>query len=345
MPDMKPHEFDRMLRSGGSLPRMIVIYGPDKGLVSERAALAARKSGIALDDPFALVRLDASDVQKDAGRLIDEVNGLGLFGGSKLVWLKGAMNEKGLVDALQSLTQTPPDQSYLIVEAGDLKKGAALRKVAETSREVVSVACYADDERALNELIDGILQEEGKRITPAARELLIANLGGDRIASRGEVRKLALYCLQEQQIEEHHVREIIGDASATSIDDAIDALLQGDREGMIRAVQSLLSAKTAIYQLLNAVLRQFQTLDTLRAEMDRSGMSAAQVVGEHGRHIFFKRKPIITSALNVWTTPKLSREMARLQATILTSQKNASISDSIALQLMLSLALQSTQRR
>ena len=334
-----------MLRSGSSLPRLIVIYGPDKGLVSERAALAAAKTGIALDDPFAVVRLDAADVQKDAGRLIDEVNGLGLFGGNKLVWLKGAMNEKGLVDGLQALTQTPPDQSYLIVEAGDLKKGSALRKVAEGSREVTSVACYADDQRSLNELIDSILQEQGKRISPAARQLLVENLGGDRIASRGEVRKLALYCLKEPQIEEQHVRDIIGDASATSIDDAIDALLQGDRESMIRAVQSLLSAKTAIYQLLNAVLRQFQTLDTLRSEMDRSGLTASQAVAEYGKSIFFKRKPIITGALSAWTAPKLSREMTRLQSTILTSQKNPAIADSIALRLMLSLALQSGQRR
>jgi DNA polymerase III delta subunit len=72
----------------------------------------------------------------------------------------------------------------------------------------------ADDARALNALIDQELGLEGLRISPAARERLTEALGGDRIASRNEIRKLALYCRGMGSIEEDHVLEIVGDASA-----------------------------------------------------------------------------------------------------------------------------------
>jgi DNA polymerase III subunit delta len=79
MADIKSHEFDAFLQRPLK-DRLYLIYGPDRGLVSERAAQIAAKTGIALDDPFSLIKLDAADLQQDAGRLLDEVNGIGLFG-------------------------------------------------------------------------------------------------------------------------------------------------------------------------------------------------------------------------------------------------------------------------
>lgn len=334
-----------MLRSAGSLARILILFGPDRGLVSERAKKAAAHSGVPLDDPFAVTQLDVTDIQKDHGRLSDEMNSIGLFGGEKLVWVKGANNEKPLIDGLAAVAESPPQAAWLIIEAGDLKKTSALRKIAVSNRNITAVPCYTDDARSLNELIDEVLSADGKKITPGARARLLESLGGDRIASRGEVRKLALYCLHDTIIEEQHVLDIIGDASATSIDDAIDALLLGNRSALITATQKILSSKTPIYQLLNSVLRQFQTLDLLRNEMDRQGLSASQTIADHGRQIFFKRKPIMTQALGVWTAPKIARELNRLQSTVLLSQRNPAIADNIAVQLLLSLTLQSVPRR
>lgn len=344
MSELKPQEFERLLRSSSALPRIIVIFGPDRGLVSERAEAAAARTGIALSDPFAVTKIEASDLQKAPGRLIEEMQSIGLFGGEKLVWVRNATNEKALVDGVATLAAKELE-AYLIIEAGDLKKGSALRKAAEAARSIASVPCYADDQASLNGLIDDILKETGQRITSAARARLLANLGGDRRASRGEIRKLALYCAKEPEIDEQHVIDIIGDVSETSLDNLIDALLGGDTNAMIAALEALISAKTAIYQVLNAVLRQFQMLDTLRAEMDRSRQSASQVIQTHGKHIFFKRRNVITQALSVWTAPKLTRELSRLQTMVLTSQKNPQIAESVAAQLLLSLTQQSVIRK
>jgi DNA polymerase-3 subunit delta len=345
MSELKPQEFDRLLRSSSALPRLIVIFGPDRGLVSERAEAAAARTGVALNDPFAVTKIEAADLQKAPGRLQEEMQSIGLFGGEKLVWVRNAGNEKALVDGLSALTAFDNLKAYLIIEAGDLKKGASLRKTAELARSIASVPCYADDQASLNTLIDEVLSETGQRISPAARARLLENLGGDRRASRGEIRKLALYCTHEPLIEEQHVLDIIGDVSETSLDNLIDALLGGDAGAMIAALEALIAAKTAIYQVLNAVLRQFQVLDTLRAEMDRSRQSASQVIQTHGKQIFFKRRNIIAQALSVWTAPKLSRELSRLQSMVLTSQKNPQIAGSVAAQLLLSLTQQSIAKR
>ncbi|MGI0523232.1 DNA polymerase III subunit delta [Rhizobium giardinii] len=344
MSEIKSHEFDGFLQRPLRDNRLYLVYGPDRGLVSERAGQIAAKTGVALDDPFSLIKLDASDLQQSPGRLLDEVNTIGLFGGEKLVWIRAAGTEKTLVDSFSALAQQPPDGSYVIIEAGDLKKGTGVRKIGETARSVVAIACYSDDARALNGLIDHELGQEGLRITPAARQRLNEALGGDRIASRNEIRKLALYCRGLAMIEEEHVSEIVGDASAISVDDAIDAVLKGDVDGLQHAIRKITASKTAIFLVLQACLKQFQLLDLMRAEMDDRRQQPSQVIATLGRHLHFRRKPLVEAALKTWTLPAIGRELGRLQTAIYQSRTRQSLEDSIAMQTLLAITLQSARR-
>jgi DNA polymerase-3 subunit delta len=79
------------------------------------------------------------------------------FGGDKLIWIRGACQREVSGRSLAALAQKPPEQTFLIVEAGDLKKGSLLRKASEAARSIMTIPCYADDVRALNGLIDAEL--------------------------------------------------------------------------------------------------------------------------------------------------------------------------------------------
>jgi DNA polymerase III subunit delta len=343
MAEIKSHEFDRFVDRGSETYRIFVIYGPDRGLVSERASLIVKKSGITQDDPFSMLKMDVSDLQNDPGRLLDEVNSLGLFGGDKLVWLRGASNEKALLDALGILAAGPAPANMLVIEAGDLKKGSGLRKLAEPSRMIAVIPCYADDARALNSLIDSELALDGLGISPAARRHLLELLGGDRIASRNEVRKLALYCRGKGTVEEEDVSAIIGDASNVSTDEAVDAILTGNLPALRHSMQKVSTSKTPIFLVLQSCLKQFQMMDLMRAEMDEKNLQVGQVMMTLGRHIHFKRKPLIEKALRSWTAHALQRETERLQAAVLHSRQKQSLEDSIAFQTLMAIAIQSAR--
>jgi DNA polymerase-3 subunit delta len=344
MAEIKSHEFDGFLQKSVRHYRVFVIYGPDRGLVNERASQIAKTTGVDLQDGFALIRLDVGDLQSDPGRLLDEVNAFGLFGGEKLIWIRGAANEKSLVDGLQYLGSHPPEGSYVIIEAGDLKKGSGLRKVAEGERSIACIACYQDDARALNALIDSELSSANLRITPAARELLLESIGGDRIASRNEVRKLMLYCLNEPVVDEQHVFDIVGDASAISTDEVVDAVLNGDPDGFLHAIQKVVASKTAVFLVLQSCMKQFQQLEAMRIEMEERQQQPSQVMQTLGRGIHFKRKPVIEKTLRNWNSQDLGREASRLNAAIFQSRQRAALEDNLAIQTLLATTLQSARR-
>ena len=344
MAEIKSHEFEGFLQKSARHYRLFVIYGPDRGLVAERAAQIAKTTGVDLSDGFALIRLDIGDIQADPGRLIDEVNAFGLFGGEKLIWIRGAANEKQLVDGLSHLATHAPEGSYVLIEAGDLKKGSALRKVAESERSIACIPCYQDDARALSALIDAEMAGSNLRITPAARELLLESIGGDRIASRNEIQKLILYCLKDQLVDEQHVLDIVGDASAVSTDEVVDAVLGGDPDGFLHAIQKVIASKTAVFLVLQGTMKQLQLLETMRLEMEERQQQAGQVMQTLGRGIHFKRKPIIEKALRNWNSSDIARETARLNAAILQTRQNAALEDNTAIQTLLATTLQSARR-
>lgn len=339
MADIKAYEFDQFIKRRARDFRIFLVYGPDRGLVSERAAELAKMTGIDLGDAFSFMRLEAGDINSDPGRLFDEANSTGLFGGEKLIWIKGAGADKTLSEALSGLAQNPPSDAWIIVEAGDLKKGANLRKAAEQAAAAMAIPCYADDAKSLNLLIDEELTAAGLRISADARSALQACLGGDRIASRNEIRKLALYARDDGLIEESHVSAIVGDASAISADDAVDAVLKGDLAGFHHAIQKVVTSKTPVFLVLQGCLRQLQLLDLMRTEIDGRRASIQDAVNTHGRHLHFRRKPVVESALRNMSAQVIVTEMNRLQAAVLQSRQRASLEDTVAMQALLATTL------
>ncbi|TIM85505.1 MAG: DNA polymerase III subunit delta, partial [Mesorhizobium sp.] len=71
------------------------------------------------------------------------------------------------------------------------------------------------------------LRKAGMSMTLEARQALRRNLGGDRLASRGEIEKLVLYAYGQSEIGLDDVKATSGDVSGLSFDDAVDALLDG----------------------------------------------------------------------------------------------------------------------
>ena len=339
MAEIKAHEFDQFVKRRTGNHRLFLVYGPDRGLVSERAEILAKGSGVDLSDAFSFMRLDAPDLSGNPGRLYDEAQSSGLFGGNKLIWIKGAGADKGLADAVATLAGELADSVTIIIEAGDLKKGANLRRAAETASAALAIPCYADDTRSLNALIDIELEAYNLGITSEARQALLDCLGGDRIASRNEIRKLALYAMNEGRVELQHVLDIVGDASSVSTDDAVDCVLAGNRQGFLAAMQKVTSSKTPVFLVLQGCLRMFQLLDVMRADMDDKRLGAAEAMNIHARHLHFRRKPVVEGALKQWNAAAITNELNRLQATVLQTRQRAALEDTIATQTLLATTL------
>jgi DNA polymerase-3 subunit delta len=323
---VKAHEADRALRSLGRDIRVVLIYGPDHGLVSERAEALANQHIAGGSDSFQLVRLDGSDVAADPMRLVDEANTIGLFGDQRAI--RVSSTSRSLAAAVEPLLATPPVDALIVLEGGDLARNHALRVMVERAKAGLAVPCYADTGRTLDALIDPILQDHGMGITKDARTLLLSRLGADRQLSRREIEKLAVYCMGKARIDVADVDMIVGDAAARDVDDVVDGLFSGSLERMDRSFKRLTLAGEDPVVLLGFVTRHGLALLAARRSLEQDRMPLAEVVAAM-RGISFTRKPAIESALGRWTVQSLVRALGTLHSAMAQARRHPALSEEL----------------
>ena len=345
MAQKKAHEVDGWLKRPDPAVRIVLIYGPDRGLVSERGRAFAGALGVPLDDPFSVIKLDASDLEQQQGRLIDEARTVPMFAERRLIWIRNAGAQKTLADEIKVLLEAPARDAIVLVEAGDLKKGAALRTVVEDGSSAMALPCYADEARSIDALIDDELRKAGMTISLSARQILKRSLGGDRMASRGEVEKLVLYAMDTSgasgqiTISDQDVVASTGDASPLSVDEVIDAVLEGRINDLETAFSRLVAAGNQVYAVLAAAIRQFQSLHLMRCAMAENGQGAAAAVASAKPPIFFSRRKTVEGALQRWNPDALARILGRLQAAVLSTRRRPELAVALTRHTLLGIAL------
>jgi len=330
----KAHDVNGFLNCLSGTYPIVLIYGPDKGLVSERANIFAKNTGVNVNDPFSTIHLDATDIDHDPARLYDEACTISLFGNHRLIWIRNAGVQKGLTKAVRWLLQKSPEQVFILIEAGDLKKRAILRQLVEQAGNAMALPCYSDDIYGIDQLIDEILSKFDMRIALDARALLRKNLGADRRVSRNELEKLCLYAKGKDIINLEDIAEAISDVSVISQDEITDAVISGNLSTLNNSLERQIEDSTPLFSILSAVQRQFQQLQELRFLMD----NAASIVTAPKSQIDFHRQKTVEKALSRWSAKQIAHAMERLHNTMLESRKHAGIASSIVRQNLIDLA-------
>lgn len=340
MAQKKAFEVDRWLSRPEASFRLVLIYGPDRGLVSERARAFATKTGLPLDDPFAVVRLEANELDQQSGRLEDEARTVPMFAENRLIWVSNAGAQKNIAADVKRLADNPPADAIVLIEAGELKKNSALRIAVESAAIAMALPCYADDAKAVDALIDEELAKADMTIGLEARRALKSSLGGDRLASRGEIAKLLLYCFGRKQVEMEDVLAMIGDVSASSNDDAIDAVLLGKAAELDLALTRHAAAGGQPFQMLASAVRQFQNLQTMRDVMERKGQSAAAAVASARPPVFFARKKAVETSLERFDNEAIGRALDRLRDAVLQTRRRPDLAKPVVERTLLALAFE-----
>ena len=321
---------------------IVLLYGPDSGLVHERAEILIRAS---VDDPadaFSLIRIDGDDLSGQPYRLVEEANTIPMFGGRRAIWVKAG--SRNIAPAVEAVIAAPSPDCRIVIEAGDLRKTSPLRSICERAKNAAAIGCYPDEERDIAKVVDDELNKAGLAISPDARSALMPFLGGDRQATRSELRKLTLYAHGQDRIGIEDVMAVVADASAVALDNVIDAAFAGRVADVETHFAKARAEGTAPGVIVGAALRQISSLHRLRIGVE-DGQSIGGVVEGARPPIHFRRKPMIDAALRAWTAAKLLEAMSSLADALLETRRQANLSDSIAHRAMMSIATAARKAR
>jgi DNA polymerase-3 subunit delta len=300
---------DGFLRRPDPEIRAVLFYGPDAGLVRERAEIVARAVCADLGDPFRVADLTAGVLGADPARLADEAAQISLMGGRRVVRVREASDALAPLFA-RFLADTPGD-ALVVVEAADLPGRSALRRIFDDSPRAAAIGCYPDSARDLVAVIREAFAAH--RITAGRDvvEFLAEHLGGDRLLTRAELEKLTLYAGDGGRIELDDARAAIADSAALALDDAVLAAAEGDAAALDRALARVLQEGESPVSVIRALLRHLQRLHGLTARTEGGG-SIDEAIRNARPPIFFKQQDSFRRQLARWSEGQLRHALDRV---------------------------------
>jgi DNA polymerase III subunit delta len=341
MAALRGKEIDAFLARPDQGRPIILLYGPDAGLVRERAEALLASAVDDPNDPFSLVRLDGDELSAEPWRLVDEALTIPLFGGRRAIRVRAG--SRSFAGGIEALAETPFKDCRIVIEAGELRPESPLRKACERAKNAVAIACYPDTERELAKLIDEEIKVSNLRIASEARAALMTSLGGDRQASRNEVRKLTLYAHGKGEITLDDVMAVVADASELKIDPIVDGAFAGNPGAVETEFAKAMVAGIYPGVIISAAQRQAAWLHKSALAIAEGTPSSAVLEGGFPR-LHFSRKANVETALRHFDVARLTLIIDQLATVALEMRKQAALGAAIAQRALLSIAANAKRR-
>jgi DNA polymerase III subunit delta len=320
---------------------IILLYGPDAGLVRERADALMASAVDDPNDPFSLVRLDGDELAAEPSRLVDEAMTVPLFGGRRAIRVRaGSRNFAAGVD---TLAEVPIRDCRIVIEAGELRPESPLRKACERAKNAVAIGCYPDTERDLAKLIDDEMKPSDLRLAQDARATLMGLLGGDRQASRNELRKLALYARGKGEVTLDDVMAVVSDASDLKLDPIVDAAFAGNAALVESEFAKAMVAGTYPGIIVAAAQRQAAWLHKSSLAL-ADGTPLSTVLDGGFPRLHFSRKGAVETALRNFNPQRLTGIIDQLATAALDMRKQTALASAIAQRTLLAIAANAKRR-
>lgn len=288
---------------------VVLLYGPDRGLVKKRAETLGKFICPDLNDPFNVAVLSGSQIADDPARLIDEASAISMMGGDRLVRIQEAGDT--IADSLKSYLKAPVSGTFIVIEAGELGKESKLRKLCEAEAHAAALPCYVQEGADLSRTIGAALGAAHIRIDRDALALMAASIGGDHQQVQSEIEKLITYINPGPAgatATYADVAACCGAMGLATLDAFVDDLLMGETARAFTLYQRLMDDGTEVIAILRALLAHGRKLQTTEIRI-QNGDRLEDILDEKNPPVFFKRKAAFTAHLKKWPLQRRQKMM------------------------------------
>jgi DNA polymerase-3 subunit delta len=295
----------RALERPDSKLRFYLFHGPDEG---QSRALAAR-----LLDALGATKsvVAAGAVKSGAVSLVDEASAIGLFGGTRLIWVEPAGDD--IAEAVAALLDGPDPESVVAAIAGQLRKSSALLKVAEASPRALAFASYVPEGEDAERMVIDLARRLGLKASQSVAARLADECANDQAVIARELDKLALYLDASPNSPRDFDHDAIDAVGAGSRGDAMrlaDLALLGELGELGALMDKLRTDGWDAIPVIRSLQRRVLMLAPMRARVER-GERPDAVMTSLGKALFFKDKANVGRMLRTWSAAELATIAAR----------------------------------
>ena len=192
-------------------------------------------------------------------------------------------------------------------------------------------------------MIDDELRLSDLRIAADARATLVGLLGGDRQASRNELKKLALYAHGKGEVTLDDVMAVVADASELKLDPIVDGAFAGKPDLVESEFAKAMISGTYPGAIISAAQRQAAWLHKSALAV-AEGTPASVLLDSGFPRLHFSRKPMAETALRNLSAARLLAIIEQLATAAFEARKQTALAATIAQRTLLSIAVNAKRR-
>jgi DNA polymerase-3 subunit delta len=317
--------------------RVILVYGPDQGLMAERTRAISLSYVPDLSDPFNVINLTSAQITDDPAAFYDEANAQSLMGGNRLITIKDGAD--AITPVMKDYLENASNETLIIIESDNLGPRSSLRKLCESAKNAAAVPCYVDDERSMTQIIRDMCAHAGYKIDNEALNALSSAIIGDRSIARNEIEKLILYkgwpekydglnnaqaAANQGQITLSDIVASCGDVRDWDTDTLIYAMADGRALHAKQVLAGMFKDQIAPIVILRSIQNHFWRLLSVKNKMT-DGMDQTTALKTLNPPLFWKVEDAFKRQLNNWSIPTLESAMDALNKVEIMSKQTGYI--------------------
>lgn len=330
-------QIDGFIRKPDPKARIVLIYGPDTGLVKERATLIGKSVVADLSDPFNVTVLTSEQVVEDPARLNDEARAMSMMGGARLIRVEDASDK--ITPVLKDYLKEPSAENLIVLEAGELGPRSPLRILAEKADNAAALPCYVEGERDIAALIRTETGNAGYNMQSDALAWMASAITGDRMQARSEIEKLITYMgTASKTISLEDAQANCGTSGDQSLDDLVYGATGGQAGKALHAYARLIADGTPVIMIVRALQNHIRRLHFVKSKA-ATGMSMEEAIRSLQPPVFFKYEPAFRTQASRWSISLLQRAARKLAELEIQTKQTGMPAETLCAQTVVGLSL------
>lgn len=289
-----------------------LVFGPEAALVNYRFNLIAKKISPNLADVFLVTNLSKEKLSEDKAILGEEFFSYSMLGGRKLILIRDCDAAAGA--ALKLLFSdsdfAKKSENFILIQAGDLDKSSALRKLCEENLHFAAIACYEDTDQVIKKFIADELVRNKVKFDINVTQSLFEKFGKNRQVILSELAKILLFLGEEKNLTAELVEKLTASESEISGNEFVSNFSLQKFDLALLAAEKLFRHGFEPITLLRFLSNHLQKLYAARTEIDFGSAAFDEAV--KNQRLFFKAEADFRVALKNFSHEFLINILAQL---------------------------------
>jgi len=287
-----------------------VIFGPESGLVAIRAKEIINKIVTDSSDKFAISDITIKQIEENGNMLFDEFFSISMFGPArKLIKINPANNK--ITKAIKSLMEIESkSDNFILMVAGELDAASSLRKFAEKSPKIATIACYEDNIATISKIIRGEFSKNNINIESGVIEYINSKFGKNRLIILNEIEKIITYLDGNKDLTLEIAQNLLSDISEVSINEFVNHFVALDLQKSITILDQIYYQKISPIVIIRYLQNYFFKLYKIAAAIKNGSNLEVEMKSQR---IFFKEQDFCRRHNKIWQIESLEKILMKLQ--------------------------------